>query len=205
MKIIKTIAIVIMMTAICAGCDGKAAGTGNDSNAKEVIAIQAGKTQISLEEARYYAYKSQATYEVYYLANEEELNWDKEMETGVTLEEAVKTQVLDGICKRAALLENAQKYDITLDETEKSEIAGMVTEYFADTDEKLLKKIDISEEKLTEAFENKKIAEKVQNAMEAEKSGSSDEMYEEWKKKNKVKAGKNWEEINYKESIFDEE
>lgn len=166
------------------------------------VAITAGTTNIYIDEVRYYACKTQATYEVYYLSKNKTLDWNQELSEGVTLEEGVKSEVLDGICKRLALFENADKYSISLTKEQKAEVSENVDYYFANSNENMISKVDISKEKLKEIYEKEMIAELVGKAMEEKEQGSVDFMYSKWKEDNKVTTEKAWDEITFEDRII---
>lgn len=177
----------------------------------EVIAIHAGNLPVYLDEAKYYAYTAQATYETYYLTQNLEIDWKDEMTGGSTWETVVKGQVLDEICKRECMYSLAGQYNVSLTEEEKNEIKKEVSLYFSDSDEKLLKKINISKERLENVFQKKKTAEKVEavmEAMSAKESGDatqnkkSKEVYSEWKQENTVMATEAWQQLRFDEPVF---
>lgn len=174
--------------------------TGSDG-ADTTLTITAGGSQVMLDEVRYYAYTAQATYETYYLAKGKEIDWDSKMDGDVTWEQGVKSLVLDDICKREWLNEISSQYDIKLTKKEKSSLKTKASEYFKNTNVKLAKKINISEERLVTVFEKAEIANKTEKKLE--KNGSSTkEMYIKWKKGNNVTAESQWNNINFKEAIF---
>lgn len=172
-----------------------------DENGNQV-AITAGKTKIYIDEVRYYAYKTQATYEVYYLSKDKTLDWNRELSEGVTLEEGVKSEVLDGLCRRLALFESADKYNVSLTKEQKAEVIENVEYYFANSSEKMISKVNISKDRLEKIYEKEMIADLVEKAMEAKEQGSADAMYTKWKEDNKVVTGKEWDAINFDDRIM---
>lgn len=166
------------------------------------IGIKAGDTSIYMDEVRYYAYKTQGTYEVYYLSKDKVLDWNQELSEGVTLQEGVKSEVLDGICKRLALFEKADDYNIFLTQDQKEEVVENVEYYFTNSSEKMINKVNISIERLKEVYEKEMIAGLVEQAMEDKERGSSDAMYLKWKQDNKVITEKAWDDINFDEKII---
>ena len=174
--------------------------TGSDG-ADTTLTITAGGSQVMLDEVRYYAYTAQATYETYYLTKGKEIDWDSKMDGDVTWEQGVKSLVLDDICKREWLNEVSSQYDIKLTKKEKSSVKTKALEYFKNTNVKLAKKINISEDRLIKVFEKAEIADKTERKMEKDGS-STKEMYIKWKKGNNVTAESQWNNINFKEAIF---
>ena len=127
----------------------------------EDIDSKADIADIYMDEVRYYAYKTQATYEVYYMSKNKELKWNKKLKIGVTLEEGVKSQILSNICERQALYEEASKYDVSLSAEEESEANEEADYYLENSSEKMLSKVNISKERLVEIYKKEKIAKKV--------------------------------------------
>lgn len=164
--------------------------------------IVAGESKVYLDEVRYYAYNTQATYEAYYMAEDKELDWSKEMSVGVSLETAVKSTVLDSICEREAIVSYADEYQIALDEEAIAEVDKKVQTFFEGTNEKLLEKIDVTEKRLSEIYQKAALFEKVKAAMEEQQEGKSEEAYKKWKTVNNVTTNEYWDEINYQEPIF---
>ena len=159
---------------------------------------------IYMDEVRYYAYKTQATYEVYYISKNKELKWNKKLKIGVTLEEGVKSQILSNICERQALYEEASKYDVSLSAEEESEANEEADYYLENSSEKMLSKVNISKERLVEIYKKEKIAKKVEDILNAKEKNSADEMYQQWKSKVTIVMEEPWGKINFSEKIMEE-
>lgn len=159
---------------------------------------------IYMDEVRYYAYKTQATYEVYYMSKNKELKWNKKLKIGVTLEEGVKSQILSNICERQALYEEASKYDVSLSAEEESEANEEADYYLENSSEKMLSKVNISKERLVEMYKKEKIAKKVEDILNAKEKNGADEMYQQWKGKVTIVMEEPWGKINFSEKIMEE-
>lgn len=170
--------------------------------AAETEVMVVGDAVVYLDEVRYYSYNTQATYEAVYIAEDEALDWNSEMSEGVTLEEAVKSTVLDRICEREALVQYAEEYGVAFTETELSEISDKVDTFFEESNPKLLERIDIEKERLKEVFEKEELYKKVKEVMDDEEAGKSDETYKNWKKVNNVTTNEYWNAINFKTPIL---
>lgn len=170
----------------------------------EDIDSKADIADIYMDEIRYYAYKTQATYEVYYMSKNKELKWDKKLKIGVTLEEGVKSQILSDICERQALYEEASKYDVSLSTEEESKANEEADYYLENSSEKMLSKVNISKERLVEIYKKEKIAKKVEDILNAKESHGADEMYQQWKGKVTIIMEEPWGEINFSEKIMEE-
>lgn len=170
--------------------------------AEHTEVIKAGTTVVYLDEVRYYAYNTQATYEAYYMAEEKELDWDRQMSVGVTLEEAVKSTILDSICEREAIVACADEYNVHFKEKELMEVSEKVNKYFSETNENLLKKTDVSRERMKEIFQKDALYEKVKAKMNKKEEGKSEEVYKKWKKVNNVTTNEYWDAINFDKPIW---
>lgn len=159
---------------------------------------------IYMDEVRYYAYKTQATYEVYYMSKNKELKWNKKLKIGVTLEEGVKSQILSDICERQALYEEASKYDVSLSAEEENKANEEADYYLENSSEKMLSKVNISKERLVEIYKKEKIAKKVEDILNAKEKHGADEMYQQWKGKVTIVMEEPWGKINFSEKIMEE-
>ena len=170
----------------------------------EDIDSKADIADIYMDEVRYYAYKTQATYEVYYMSKNKELKWNKKLKIGVTLEEGVKSQILSNICERQALYDEASKYDVSLSAEEESEANEEADYYLENSSEKMLSKVNISKERLVEIYKKEKIAKKVEDILNTKEKNSADEMYQQWKSKVTIVMEEPWGKINFSEKIMEE-
>lgn len=170
----------------------------------EDIDSKADIADIYMDEVRYYAYKTQATYEVYYMSKNKELKWNKKLKIGATLEEGVKSQILSDICERQALYEEAAKYDVSLSAEEENKTNEEADYYLENSSEKMLSKVNISKERLVEIYKKEKIAKKVEEILNAKEKHGADEMYQQWKGKVTIVMEEPWSEINFSEKIMEE-
>ena len=169
--------------------------TVENQTADKIVAIQVGEEDVYLDEVRYYAYSTQGTYEASYLTMGEEINWDGLMSGDATWEQGVKSMVLDDICKRECFYSMADEYDVTLTKKEEKQIKSDVKTYYKDSNEKLMKKIDIGEESLARLFEKAAIAKKVE-------SKAPENAYDNWKKGHNITTTKEWDKITFDQHIF---
>lgn len=170
--------------------------------AGETEVIKAGDSVVYLDEVRYYVYNTQATYETYYMAENKELDWKEEKSEGVSLEEAVKSVVLDKICEREAMVSYAREYNVSLNETDIGKVSDKVEKFFSESDDNFKEKVDVSHNRMKEIFEKAALCEKVKRDMNKENEGKSDEMYKNWKKANNVTTNEYWDAINFDTPIF---
>lgn len=205
MKNFFCLVLCVVMVVSFMGCSKndshktKEAATGR---AEDTVAINAGVIKVFLDEACYYAYTAQATYEAYYISEGKEINWNGEMKDDVTWQQGVKSTVLDDICRRECMYSLAEEYNVSLSEEEEKEIDISVTNYYSDTNKKLMSKIGIKQDRLKFLFQKQKIAQKVEEIMLAAEKNLPDKTYEKWKKGNTVTAEKQWEDINFNEHLF---
>lgn len=193
------------------GQNNQSPGESQTVASKEAIGIKiedidtkADIADIYMDEIRYYAYKTQATYEVYYMSKNKELKWNKKLKIGVTLEEGVKSQILSDICERQALYEEASKYDVSLSAEEESKANEEADYYLENSSKKMLSKVNISKERIVEIYKKEKIAKKVEDILNAKKRHGADEMYQQWKGKVTIIMEEPWGEINFSEKIMEE-
>lgn len=205
-RIVKyAVLVTLTVASILALCSCNNQNQEEESTTKsesEIVAVKAGSINVYLDEVKYYAYKSQATYEVYYMAEEQTINWGSELSKGVTMQEGVKSNVLDNICRREVFFMLADEYNIKLSDNDRKVIENAVNEYLNTSNEKLKKKIGISKKRLMEVFEKEHVARKIEEKLDIEKDGNADELYNKWKKENNVKAGEEWENITFDTPIF---
>lgn len=180
----------------------------NVENADTRRALIVGSTEVYLDEVLYYAYTSQATYEVYYLTENETLDWDSIVSENITLEEAAKNKLFDDICRREAIIfmavnsEQRDNFDVTPTEDMLREVQDKVKDYLEGTNSKLQERIGISETRLQEIYLKDAIYNTV--LQQAEDAGiDSEEMYSEWKKDNAISMMDCWYAINFREPIFE--
>ena len=195
--------LVIALCCSMIGCGGNSSKEEvTTSSAEDTVAIHAGSISVYLDEARYYAYVAQGTYETYYLTEGKEIDWNEKTKKGVTMETLVKSTVLDEICRRECLYSYQKEYNVELSEEEDEKIKIDLDNYYKETDGELLSKIGISRERLKEVFEKQAISKKVENLMAFSDKNLPDETYKNWKKENTVTAELQWESITFDKPIF---
>lgn len=206
MKRVFAILICIILGLYTVGCgEKKITENINETTASEeglAVAIYAGDSNVYIDEARYYAYTTQATYEAYYIAEKEDINWGGEKTKETPFQYVVKSTVLDAICRRECMYELADEYNVKLDQDELNSISRDVNNFYKKSNRKLINKINISEDRLNVVFQKAKIAEKIEDIMNASDKNKADNTYKKWKEEHTVTADKNWEDINYNEPIF---
>lgn len=150
------ILMITICTCACSGADDK-----EDEDDSLTAVLEVGGTKVYMDEIKYYAYTKQASHEAYYIAYGQEVDWQEDVDSEKTLEETVKDIVLNEICKRTIVNNHADKYNVTLDESDMQEAKDMVETYFSDSASALISAIGITEDRLTEVFEYQKLYEKV--------------------------------------------
>lgn len=168
----------------------------------ETVAINAGDVAVYLDEAMYYAYTAQATYETLFISEGKEIDWSDEMQEGVSWQQGVKSTVLDDICRRECMYALADEYNVSLGEEDKNLIEINVDNFFKNSSEKLVSKIGISEERLKFIFEKQQVAKQIEEIMTASDKNKPDVTYEKWKSGNTVTAEEQWKSITFSEHIF---
>ena len=221
-KKISTIFVMIIVMLSFVACGNQKESNKGNANDSEIVAVHIGDVNIYLDEARYYLYTSQASYETYYLTKDTEIDWKSEMKEGVTWEEFVKGATLDDLCRRECMYSLREQYNISLTEEEKQEVQKMAGAYLSNTAENLQRKIGISDKRLKQIFEKKLIAGKVTDileAMNAEKNEAGDDenvtgektnqkanaIYKKWKSEHEVRVEECFRKIHFDEPVFTKE
>lgn len=195
--------LVLVLCLSLVGCGGnEKEQEATTQSAEDTVAIHAGEINVYLDEAKYYAYVAQGTYETYYLTEGKEIDWDKKTKNGVTMEAMVKSTVLDDICRRECMYNCQKEYNVALSAEEQEQMEIELDNYYKETDGELLSKIGISRERLKKVFEKQTIAEKIENVMAFADENLPDETYKKWKTENTVTAEPQWESITFDKPIF---
>lgn len=203
-RFLKVMLCVVMLVSLVGCGKNEPADKENmtTTRTEKTVAIRAGESTVYLDEARYYAYNTQGTYEIFHITEGKEIDWNGEMKKGVTWQQGVKSIVLDDICRRECMYALAESYNVSLSDEEKEEIDIEVKNYFSKTNAKLISKVNISEERLKYVFEKDRIADKVEDIMTASNKNLPDETYEKWKSGNTVMTEEQWNSITFNETVF---
>lgn len=195
----------IAMVFVITGCNNREENkqpVTSDTPSKEIVVIKAGDAKVYLDEAKYYAYTAQATYETYYISEGKEIDWESRMKDEASWQQGVKSIVFDNICRRECMYALAEEYNVSLTESEEEDIKADVANYYAHTNKKLASKIGIEKARLKYVFEKQRIAQKLENILNTTDKKNADKTYEMWKEGNTVTAEEQWIKITYSEHIF---
>ena len=204
-KYMATVLVLVIATLISlTGCGAKKVKKVEETTKKadETVAIHAGNTEVYLDEAKYYAYTAQATYETYYLTKNKEINWSSKTKAKITMDEMVKSTVLDDICRRECMYEYGMKNGVKLEDEEKQELDLKLENYYKLTSPVLVEKIRVERKRLQKIFEKDAIAKKTEEVLDAMEKNLAEKTYKTWKNENTVTAEKQWEEITFSKPIF---
>ncbi len=168
----KNIALILSITmaasVILTGC-GKSKDSEDEtkviSYSNDTITATLGEKNILLDEAKFYAYSQQASYEVYYLANNQTIDWTTKYKDDETLQDAVKDEAMSLIKKRIIFNNHASDYGIELSDDDKSTIEKQVKDFFDNSDEKIIKATEITKELLTRLYTENYIYNKVRDKL----------------------------------------
>lgn len=194
-----TLVSIAMALVACAG-SGDKEQQANQSPEKTIAATIEDKN-IYLDEAQYYLYTTQATYEVYYMAQNKEINWKKKHGKS-TLEDLAKGAALDKICKITCFAQLKKEYNIEIDAQAKEEIKKKADTYYTGSDENLKAKINIKKARLMKLFEREYIAETVEDIMNTTEDKSADKYYSKWLSNADVECMSCWNNIKFSTNIF---
>ncbi len=203
----KFIVLLILLFTCCIcfiSCNNEASTHDNGKASNIVLSINS--THISLAQARYFAYNKQASYEVFYLASGNSIEWDKPYyeDSDITLEQLVKTEILEDIKKNIIISLYAREKGIQLTPSDTDSIQVMAKTYLADSKGELIAKIDISESELSDIYTMQKLCEKLY-----EKLGITEDTSAQNTLFNKLSADYDyklnndlWNEITFKINIY---
>ncbi len=208
LKYIYAFTITLLLCCFALGCSKK-------DDFKENVVITVNETEISIDQAKFYAYNKQANYEVYYLVSGAKLDWkapyDKSSELSegndITMETLVKKEVLDQIKKVVLVSEYAKDEGITLNDNDSKEIDALVEEFIADSKDKLITKIGKDKSVLTTVFTRQKYIDKLYEKLDiTDNADAQDDLYKELLSKAKVMINEElWATITFDEAIYTED
>ena len=145
----------------------------NNENAKDynkntAIFTMDDKT-MTLDEVYFIAKNRQAYYEEYFYTYGTSFSWDIPVEQGKTYEDLILEESLDYAKQIFILSEYATANGITLSETEQKVIASTVSSYMTNTNSKLLKACNASEDLVTRVYTKTTLHDKVCEQILADK------------------------------------
>ena len=162
--------------------------------------------EITLDEAKFYAYNKQANYEVYYLANGYKIDWNSpyDDDTDMTMEDIVKKEVLAQMKELVLVSEYAKAQGVKLDDEDLGEIDALVDEFISDSKDTLLDKTGKDKDMLNTVFTRQKYVDKLYEKLQiAEDEDSKDKLYKELLAKANIKVNDElWDKIRFDEAIY---
>lgn len=173
----------------------------------QIIAMVVGGVNVYLDEFHYYAYTTQATYEVYYLTENEVLDWNRIVTGNITLEEAAKNKIYEDICKRQAMLyiganpKEGASYNITPTDDMMKEVDEMVRGYEQGTNEKLKERIGISTNRLKEVYLKDILSKAIMEQMK-EQGKDPEKEYQKWREENEFNTFEWFDKFDFRDTIF---
>ena len=195
--------ICILMLCIASGCDRKEPQENKPDD--KTVAIVVGDYKVMLDEAKYYVYNSQATYELYFLSEGKEINWNGYMRDNIIWEDGVKGFALSSMSRREFFYGLRDKYNVSFTVEEKDKIDRTVEDFFKESSDIIKNKISISKERLKYVVEKKEIATKVEDIINAAKDKEADKMYLRWLETSVCRGEECWENIHFKDHIITKE
>lgn len=189
-----------------------ALGCTKKDDFSENVVMTVNDIEISLDQAKFYAYNKQANYEVYYLVSGAKLDWkapyDESGELSkadsVTIEDLVKKEILEQIKKVALVSEYAKDEGITLSNDDLNEIDALVEEFISDSKDTLIKKIGKDKSVLTTVFTRQKYIDKLYEKLDiADDTAAQDELYREILAEAEIMINEDlWATIAFDEAIY---
>ena len=173
-KLLSIFILIILCASFVCGCK-------KDEEKSSDYAIKINDTTVSLAEAKFYAYNKQANYEIYYLANGNNINWDDVYDAEVsdmTLENLVKREVQDEIKEAVLVSRYAKDEGIKLSDEDEALITKEVNNYISDSNKKLTDKTGTDKDLLTIIYTRKMYITKLYEKLEiADDSNKQKELY----------------------------
>lgn len=152
-KVVSLLTAAAVAAGVLCGCSG-IGGVNTDDYSKVVVATY-GDRNIYLDEVNFYARNSQYIYEQYYGTD----IWSNENYSGMG--DYLLQSVVSSLYQTEVLVSKAEELGITLSDEDKEKVAAAVTEFFTESDEKLIEACNISEERATEIIEKNALANRV--------------------------------------------
>ena len=192
--------IALLFCCFTLGCAKK-----NDFNENVVMTVN--YMEISVEQAKFYAYNKQANYEVYYLVSGSEIDWDSpydEANTDITMEALVKKEVLEQMKETVLVSQYAKEQGIKLDDEDLNDIDALVNEFVSDSKDTLLDKTGKDKDVLNTVFTRQKYVDKLYEKMGIiENEDAKDKLYKELLAKAEIKVNDElWNKISFDEAIY---
>ncbi len=177
---------------------------------RDDVVLTVNDVEISMDQARFYAYNKQANYEVYYLVSGTNIDWNAAYDesdaqiSDVTIEDLVKQEVLVQIKKLALVSEYAKDEGISLTDEDKNDINALVEEFRNDSNDTLLAKTGKNKTTLTTIFTRQKYVDKLYEKLEiTDDANAQDELFQELlADANTTLNDDLWNSITFDEAIY---
>ncbi len=136
-----------------------------DSNAT-LVNINDGEDTITLGYGNFVARLMQAEYDSVYRSYYGDTYWSTEMDSGNTLEDSVKEQILEMIEEQYVLRQHAEDYGVSIDDDAAADIAAAVEEFMSENSEEGIEQLGATEEYVQRMLEDHYLAYQVQLAID---------------------------------------
>lgn len=137
---------LLAATSLVAGC-----GKSDDKTTSGTLMNVNGQ-EVDFSIGEFYAYNEQASYEAYYLANGYAIDWTADYDDTMSVEELVKSEVLERIKMFYIVSQYAKDQGVTLTDDDKTEIDGYVKTYL-EGNKKVIAATHATEESLKSIYE----------------------------------------------------
>lgn len=156
-KVAALATMTIAGTFVLSGCAAKASDT--------LINIDNGKAKITYGYGNFVAKYNQATYDQYYLQYMGKNYWSKE-QGGKTMEETVKSNVIDGIEEQYVDKLHAGDYDVKLTDSDKKKIKEAAKKFMSSNSDKAIEQMGATQEYAEDLLTNETYQARVRDAVE---------------------------------------
>lgn len=159
-KILPIMLSAVTAVALTTGC---AAG-----DKKALVEIDGGRDQIDFGYGKFVAYETQAMYDIMYSSQLGDSMWSSDpYNSGKTLTESVKADLLESMKTSYYLRKNASKYNVKLTSADKKKIEKTTAKFMKENSRKGLKQLNAKDAYVRKFLEDRVYMSRMQEAIEA--------------------------------------
>lgn len=140
---------LVTATALIAGCGKSDAAVTTDTTSP---LMNVNNQDVPFSVGEFYAYNEQASYEAYYLANGYSIDWNSDYDDSMSVEDLVKSEVLERIKMFYIVSQYAKDNGVTLTEDDQAEIDEFITTYL-NGNQKVIDATKVTKESLRDIYE----------------------------------------------------
>lgn len=154
-------AVVILAVIFAVSFFGKGKSDIKDT---DVVAVVNGDN-ITVKQAKFYIYMSQANYETYAVLSGQEIDWESEAEdedgTMINAANVLREEAMQILYKQVLFMQKAKEWGLTLNDEEKAEVKEEVDKFYKESDDDLLDRLGADRELINSIYTDVKMYTKV--------------------------------------------